>query len=145
MHCLLITLRTCACLRIHHTPQVSRKVAIEVEIEDNTGKTRVFRANNAQSVTRLSARLCDMPLNLTKGWNQVVLDLSTLTHRVFKTQYKHANRVKVYANCRLRRIFFADRCYTDAELPEGLRVFPQLPVEEHNDDESSLAQNNNEE
>ena len=35
---------------------------------------------------------------------------------------QYAIRVRVYANCRVRRIFFSDRLYNDWELPQCLRV-----------------------
>ena len=35
---------------------------------------------------------------------------------------QYALRVRVYANCRVRRIFFSDRLYKDWELPLCLRV-----------------------
>ena len=37
---------------------------------------------------------------------------------------QNAIRVRVYANCRVRRIFFSDRSYNDWELPLCLRVKP---------------------
>ncbi|CAF1707524.1 hypothetical protein HID58_006227 [Brassica napus] len=37
-------------------------------------------------------------------------------------------RVQVHANCRLRRIYFAERLYSDEELPPEFKLY--LPVQE---------------
>jgi hypothetical protein len=38
-------------------------------------------------------------------------------------------RVTVHANCRLRRIYFADRPYGEEELPPEFKLF--LPIQRH--------------
>ena len=35
-------------------------------------------------------------------------------------------RVQIHANCRIRRIYFSDRLYTEDELPPEFKLF--LPV-----------------
>ena len=55
---------------------------------------------------------------------QLVFDLGALCERVFATSYRHTCRVRVYAHCRLRRIYFADAVYPDAALPNALKVIP---------------------
>ncbi|KAH0943713.1 hypothetical protein HID58_003350, partial [Brassica napus] len=47
--------------------------------------------------------ICTMPLKMDEGWN-------------------------VHANCRLRRIYFAERLYSDEELPPEFKLY--LPVQE---------------
>lgn len=108
-----------------HFKNLQRFVAFTVEIEDDQGETRVFRTSNAQSVVRVTANTCNMPLELKLGWNKIEIDLAALTTRVFRTAYKHTNRICVYANCRLRRVYFSDRKYLDSEVPPSLRVFPE--------------------
>ncbi len=36
------------------------------------------------------------------------------------------NRVQIHANCRIRRIYFSDRLYTEDELPPEFKLF--LPI-----------------
>ena len=36
------------------------------------------------------------------------------------------DRVQIHANCRIRRIYFSDRLYTEDELPPEFKLF--LPV-----------------
>jgi hypothetical protein len=107
---------------IFHVKNLSKKMALEVVVTDIHNKTLTFRSSNAQSVTRLSKDTCSLPLHLVPGWNKIVLDLQMLCKKAFKTRYLYANSVRVYSNTRIRRIFFADENYRDADLPESLRV-----------------------
>ena len=41
--------------------------------------------------------------------------------------HMHANTYKqIHANCRLRRVFFADRQYAEEELPPEFRLFQRV-------------------
>ncbi len=42
------------------------------------------------------------------------------------TNYIETLRVQVHANCRIRRIYFSDRLYSEEELPPEFKLF--LPV-----------------
>jgi Protein of unknown function (DUF667) len=42
------------------------------------------------------------------------------------TNYVETLRVQLHANCRIRRIYFSDRLYTEEELPAEFKLF--LPV-----------------
>jgi hypothetical protein len=48
---------------------------------------------------------------------------STLTG----TNYIETLRVQIHANCRIRRIYFSDRLYTEDELPQEFKLF--LPIQ----------------
>ena len=39
------------------------------------------------------------------------------------TNYVETLRVQVHASCRLRRVFFADRAYSDDELPPEFKLY----------------------
>jgi hypothetical protein len=56
------------------------------------------------------------------SWNRVELDLRELCARVFQTNFAFCVRIRVFASCRLRRIYFCDRHYKESELPAALRV-----------------------
>uniref|UniRef100_I2CQM4 CFA20 domain-containing protein n=1 Tax=Nannochloropsis gaditana (strain CCMP526) TaxID=1093141 RepID=I2CQM4_NANGC len=64
-----------------------------------------------------------MPLRLDEGWNHVYLNLADVVKRAYGTVYVETLRVQVHANCRLRRIFFAERQCADDELPPEFRLF----------------------
>ena len=52
-----------------------------------------------------------------------------------------ALRVRVYANCRVRRLFLSDREYSDWELPPSLRVKPPPSAQsEHGQEKGALCE-----
>ncbi|KAF3599625.1 hypothetical protein F2Q69_00038656 [Brassica cretica] len=101
--------------------------SFEIQILDDKNVRRRFRASNFQSVTRVKPYICTMPLKMDEGWNQIQLNLPDLTRRAYGTNYAETLRVQVHANCRLRRIYFADRLYSGEELPPEFKLY--LPVQ----------------
>ncbi|KAI4988919.1 hypothetical protein ZWY2020_036236 [Hordeum vulgare] len=99
----------------------------EVHILDDKNVRRRFRASNFQSVTRVKPYICTMPLKLDDGWNNIQLNLTDLTKRAYGTNYAETLRVQVHANCRLRRIYFSDRLYSEEELPAEFKLY--LPIQ----------------
>merc|ERR1719443_747784 len=77
----------------------------EVMVLDDKNVRRRFRASNYQSTTRVKPFICTMPMRLDEGWNQV----------------------QFHANCRIRRIYFSDRLYSEEELPPEFKLF--LPIQ----------------
>ena len=94
-------------------------------------------------------------MRLDEGWNQIQFNLSDFTRRAYGTNYIETLRyvtrlvylnwgitlqlfvtiidfhnalcrVQIHANCRIRRIYFSDRLYTEDELPPEFKLF--LPV-----------------
>jgi hypothetical protein len=57
-----------------------------------------------------------------------VLGLTTPIHAACAgTNYIETLRVQIHANCRIRRIYFSDKLYTEEELPPEFKLF--LPVQ----------------
>lgn len=52
---------------------------------------------------------------------------SDFTRRAYGTNYIETLRVQIHANCRIRRIYFSDRLYSEEELPPEFKLF--LPVQ----------------
>ena len=98
----------------------------EVTVLDDKNVHRRFRASNYQSTTRVKPFICTMPMRLDDGWNQIQFNLLDFTRRAYGTNYIETLRVQIHANCRIRRIYFADRLYSEAELPAEFKLF--LPV-----------------
>ena len=44
------------------------------------------------------------------------------------TNYVETLRVQLHANCRVRRIYFSDRLYSEEELPPEFKLF--LPIQQ---------------
>ena len=102
---------------------MKKYLTFEVTILDDKNVRRRFRASNFQTTTRVKPFICTMPLRLDAGWNQVQFNLADFTRRAYGTNYVETLRVQIHANCRLRRVFFADRLYADAELPNEYKLF----------------------
>eukprot|EP00958_Prasinococcus_capsulatus_P015007 scaffold1590_cov417-Prasinococcus_capsulatus_cf.AAC.12 len=62
-----------------------------------------------------------------QGWNQIQFNLSDFTRRAYGTNYVETLRVQIHANCRIRRIYFSDRLYSEEELPPEFKLF--LPMQ----------------
>ncbi|CAK9317717.1 unnamed protein product [Citrullus colocynthis] len=71
-----------------------------------------------------------MPLRMDEGWNQIQLNLADFTRKAYGTNYVETLPVQVHANCRLRRIYFADRLYSEEELPPEFKLY--LPTQDRN-------------
>jgi hypothetical protein len=103
----------------------------EVQVLDDKGVKRRFRASNYQSTTRVKPFICTMPMRLDEGWNQIQFNLSDFTRRAYGTNYVETLRVQIHANCRIRRIYFSDRLYSEEELPPEFKLF--IPTREGSD------------
>jgi len=120
----------------------------EVQVLDDKNVRRRFRASNYQSTTRVKPFICTMPMRLDEGWNQIQFNLSDFTRRAYGTNYIETLRVQLHANCRIRRIYFSDRLYSEEELPPEFKLF--LPVSaqkwttEKNDKHLNLSDNRSE-
>lgn len=68
-----------------------------------------------------------MPMRLDDGWNQIQFNVADFTRRAYGTNYVETLRVQVHANCRIRRIYFSDRLYSEDELPAEFKLF--LPIQ----------------
>lgn len=66
-------------------------------------------------------------MKLDEGWNQIQFNLSDFTRRAYGTNYIETLRVQIHANCRIRRIYFSDRLYSEEELPTDFKLF--LPIQ----------------
>jgi len=120
---------------------LKRYYTFEVTVLDNKGVRRRFRASNYQSTTRVKPFICTMPMRLDEGWNQIQFNLSDFTRRAYGTNYVETLRVQIHANCRIRRIYFSDRLYSEEELPPEFKLF--LPVQKEKDTSKFRNDNNN--
>jgi hypothetical protein len=50
-------------------------------------------------------------------------NLADFTRRAYGTNYVETLRVQVHANCRIRRVYFSDRLYSEEELPPEFKLF----------------------
>lgn len=117
---------------LHHFPynsQLKKYFSFEVQVLDDKNIKRRFRASNYQSTTRVKPFICTMPMRLDEGWNQIQFNLSDFTRRAYGTNYIETLRVQIHANCRIRRIYFSDRLYSEEDLPREFKLF--LPIQKN--------------
>merc|ERR1712226_1000929 len=95
----------------------------EVQVLDDRNIRRRFRASNYQSATRVKPFICTMPMRLDEGWNQIQFNLDNFTSRAYQTVYIETLRVQIHASCRIRKIFFSNRLYSDEELPPEFKIW----------------------
>lgn len=93
--------------------QLKKYFTFEVQVLDDKNVRRRFRASNYQSTTRVKPFICTMPMRLDEGWNQIQFNLSDFTRRAYGSNYIETLRVTIHANCRIRRIYFSDRLYSE--------------------------------
>ncbi|XP_033208982.1 cilia- and flagella-associated protein 20-like [Belonocnema kinseyi] len=100
----------------------------EITVLDDKNLHRRFRVSNFQSVTRIRPFCTSMPIGLSEGWNQIHFNLADFTRRAYGSNYVETVRMQIHANCRIRRIYFADRLYPEDELPNDFKLF--FPLEQ---------------
>merc|ERR1712170_75969 len=100
--------------------------SFEVTVLDDKEVRRRFRASNYRTTTKVKPFICTMPMKLDEGWNQIQFNLSDFTRRAYGTNYVETLNISIHANCRIRRIYFSDRLYSESELPLEFKLF--VPV-----------------
>lgn len=105
---------------------LQQELSLEVHIRDARGHTRRFRASTFQRQTLVHEQITLLPLQLGAAWNHVQLDLAALTQQAYGTRYEYTLAVQLHANCRVRRIFFADAIVAETDLPVEFRLFQRL-------------------
>lgn len=101
---------------------LNKPFTFEIEIRDSENQLRRFQGSNFLIRSRFSMFIIQMPLRLDAGWNKVEFDLADFTRRAFATDYVETVRIRINANCRLRRIYFSDRLYAEDDKPEEYRL-----------------------
>lgn len=95
----------------------------EFEVMDSSMMKRRFRCSNCQSSTTINPLLCHTPLALDSGWNNIHVHLPSFTRQTYHTDYVEFLGIQIFANCRLRLVYFSDRWYKDEELPNSFRLW----------------------
>jgi hypothetical protein len=102
---------------------LKKQFSFEVQVLDDKGIKRRFRASNYQTTTKVKPFICTMPMKLDEGWNQIQFNLSDFTRRAYGSNYVETLRITIHANCRIRRVYFSDRLYSEEELPLEFKLY----------------------
>lgn len=104
-----------------------RELSVEVHVRDSRKQTRRFRASTFQRATRVHPLMTLLPLRLDAScWNQLQFDLARLTRDAYDTTLEHTISVQIHANCRVRRVYFAERMVAEEQLPIEFRLYKRL-------------------
>lgn len=107
----------------HWSTQLDKYFTFEVQILDDKNVRRTFKCSNFQSITRIKPFFCSMPLKLDNGWNEIQFNLEDFCQKAFGTNFVQVCRVKIFANCRVARVYFNDRVYPEEEIPTEYKLF----------------------
>jgi len=65
-------------------------------------------------------------LGMVAGWNHFVFDFTKIVKMSYGTNLLEITHMVVNANCRLKRIFFADKIYSPAtHIPNEMKIYIQ--------------------
>ncbi|TNN19221.1 Cilia- and flagella-associated protein isoform 2 [Schistosoma japonicum] len=74
---------------------LNKYFTFEIQILDDEGVKRRFRASNYQSTTRVKPFICTMPLRLEANWNNIYFNVADFTKRAYGTNFVEVLRVQV--------------------------------------------------
>ncbi|KAJ1980159.1 hypothetical protein H4R33_005549 [Dimargaris cristalligena] len=105
---------------------LGRYFTLEVTVRDTQDHIRSLRLSNFQPAVRTVNNQAAIPLKWDPDWNQVQLDLNRLVFDTSGTRYKETLRVTIHANCRLRRVYFAEQPSNEEGLPPEFRLYAPI-------------------
>lgn len=97
--------------------------SFEITILDDTGVRRRFRVSNFQSTTKITFLCTAMPLSLSNEWNRIQFNLADFTRRAYNKSFMEVQNIKINANIRIRKIYFADQLMPDEDLPPEYKIY----------------------
>jgi len=76
-----------------------------------------FVTYNVERLPSISTSVAHIPLRLEECWNFLEINLQTLCHDAYGTDYEALQRVTIYPNCHLRRVYLQDHHYDNDDIP----------------------------
>ncbi|RLN81844.1 hypothetical protein BBO99_00003352 [Phytophthora kernoviae] len=109
---------------------LDQHVSLEVHVADDRDTRRRFRFSTFQRQSIVHPQIALLPLQLDAGWNQLQLDIVQLMQTCYNARYAYVISVQLHASCRVRRIYFAEQMFPEAQLPAEFRLFKRLSKEQ---------------
>lgn len=101
---------------------LEKHVHFQLQFVDKNNVRQLVNFSTAE-IKKANALVKSMPprvhLYLEPRWNKLEIDLNQLAHSL-RLEYKALCRLKIYSNCRIRKIYMVDKHYEDDELPLSL-------------------------
>jgi hypothetical protein len=105
-----------------HFKSMKRFMSFQIICVDEKGRRKCFQTSNKISFVTIDEDVCKMPLQIQSGWEYACLDLEDIMVNAFGATYSKCLMVEVTGSCRLAKVFFQSRMYSDIELPNFLKV-----------------------
>lgn len=108
-----------------HDVSSGRSISYE-RTDDNTNS---YYGPSGNSDNSSDEEADDDDCNKSSCWNRICIPLSEYTKLAYGTEYIETMWVQIHANCRLKRVYFAEKeMNEDDELPEEFRLYhrPQI-------------------
>lgn len=109
---------------------LSKYFMFTIDLIDDTKTKRTLKISNMALKAHVKADLCTIPLTMTNGWNTLNMDLGVLLKRAYGTNYVKTTRLTIHANCRIKRVYFANKELHEEDVPSEYRLVPQDTEEE---------------
>jgi hypothetical protein len=99
-------------------------MSLEFLCIDEDGNEKVFLSSNNTSFITIDGSTCKLPLQTTSndGWQYCCINLEDLLADAFGAIYYKCREITISGTCRVSKIFFQSKQYSDIELPNFLRV-----------------------
>ena len=109
-------------LAVLYIKNVGRFIEIVIRIHDGEGTNRKISMSNKRSSITVEKSNVTLPIDIGQGWQYMCIDLSDITKRCFGTNFNYCYEVQVKGPTRVAKIYFQSKPFSDAELPDFLRV-----------------------
>ncbi|TWW59479.1 Cilia- and flagella-associated protein 20 [Takifugu flavidus] len=94
--------------------------------DDNSIRRRIFLSTFRKEM-KVSVFSGFVPLRLSTYWDYIIINLAELTHQLFGTKYVKTLKIQIHANCRIQRVYFSDRLYSQQDLPHDWKENEAAP------------------
>ncbi|CAG03683.1 unnamed protein product, partial [Tetraodon nigroviridis] len=96
--------------------------SFEITVIDNTNVRRQIVQTTFKKDMKAKVCVVCFPIRLSDSWERIDFNLAELTNELFGTEYVETAKIQIHANCRIRRVYFSDRLYSNEELPKDFKV-----------------------
>ncbi|EAY21920.1 transcription factor 2B, putative [Trichomonas vaginalis G3] len=97
---------------------------IDILVMDDTKTKRLFKISNTDMKAHVQQTFTKIPMKLVPGWNNVTFDIADFVRSAYGTNYVETLRITIYANCRIRRVYFSNKVLNEDDIPSQFRILP---------------------
>jgi hypothetical protein len=105
-----------------HFKTMRRFFFVDIICEDEYGKEYIFKLSNKTSFVTIDKNVCTMPFQCGDGWQYSSIDLEDIMANAFTVPFYHCREIIISGTCRIGKLYFQSKAYSDIELPLFLRV-----------------------